>query len=122
WAGPTIVDLDDDGSPEVLRGAIVLDAMGRLIDDASASLFHYNNGAFAVVANVDDDPEVELIGGHGVWAWDRTARTWVAESWATGGQPHGHVAIADFGAFAGGAGWPADAPEVAVISAGAARV
>src|SRR5690606_17244997 len=61
WAGPTIVDLDDDGSPEVLRGAIVFDATGRLVDDTHATLLDYNNGAFAVVANVDDDPAVELI-------------------------------------------------------------
>ena len=122
WAGPSIYDLDDDGVPEVLRGAVVLDAMGRVIDASSATLLDYSAGTFAVIADVDDDPEVELIGGHGVWFWDRTARTWVAEAWATGGQPHGHVAVADFGAFAGGAAWPAEAPEVAVVSAGQVRV
>ncbi|UJR81629.1 FG-GAP repeat domain-containing protein [Sandaracinus amylolyticus] len=122
WAGPSIYDLDDDGRPEVLRGAIVLDANGVLIDESSASLLNYGSGTFAVVANVDADADVELVGGHGVWSWNRTSRTWVAESWATGGQPHGHVAIADFGAFPGSASWPAEAPEVAVITAGNARI
>src|SRR5690606_9074743 len=34
----------------------------------------------------------------------------------------GHVAVADFGAFEGGAAWPAEAPEVAVVSSGQVRV
>ncbi|MDQ3032958.1 MAG: hypothetical protein M3Y87_11110 [Myxococcota bacterium] len=123
WAGPSIYDLDDDGSPEVLRGAVVLDASGVLIDETSAMLLDYSStGTFAVVANVDDDPQVELVGGHGVWQWDVALRQWVVEAYATGGQPHGHVAIADFGAFPGGAAWPDTAPEVAVISSGTARI
>ena len=32
WAGPSIVDLDDDGVPEVLRGGIVLSHEGVLIN------------------------------------------------------------------------------------------
>lgn len=122
WAGPSIYDLDDDGVPEVLRGAIVVGADGVLIDEGSASILDYSAGTFAVVANVDDDADVELVGGHGVWAWDRTTRGWVAEAWATGGQPHGHVALADFGAYPGANGWPAEAPEVAVITSSSARV
>jgi hypothetical protein len=122
WAGPSIYDLDDDGVPEVLRDAIVFDAMGRVIDNSSAGMLAYSQGTFPVVANVDDDPEAELIAGHGVWYWDRTARRWLREAWGTTGQPQGQIALADFGDYPGGRGWPASAPEVAVITSGRARV
>lgn len=119
WAGPSIYDLDDDGVPEILRGGLVLDANGVLLD-ASLGLLPYSAGIFAVVANVDSDPAVELIAGHGVWEW--TGSTWVAEAFSAGGTPAGHVALADFGDFPGAAAWPPDAPEVAVVTSGEVRV
>ncbi|HEY8427554.1 MAG TPA: VCBS repeat-containing protein, partial [Sandaracinaceae bacterium] len=121
WAGPSIYDLDDDGVPEVLRGGIVLDANGRLIDDSIGQL-PYSSGAFAVVANVDDDPAAELVAGHGAWQWNASERRWEPETWSMGGTMAGHVALADFGDFPGAAGWPPTAPEVAVVTSGRVRV
>ncbi len=123
WAGPSIYDLDDDGSPEVLRSGYVFNSDGVLLDDALANLAGGGStGVFAVVADVDDDGIVEHVQGHGVWQWDTETSTWMAEAWSPGGSAAGHVAIADFGAFAGGVDWPATAPEVAVVSSGAVRL
>lgn len=127
WAGPSIYDLDDDGVPEVLRGGVVLSATGVLRDESLGVLAVGDAplttiGLFGVVADVDGDGRAEQVQGHGVWEWDPAAGTWVAEAWSMGGTSPGHVALADFGAFAGGVGWPADAPEVVVISPGTARV
>ncbi len=122
WNGPTIADLDDDGSPEIMRGGIVLDRMGRLLDGTSLGLLNYASGTFAVAIDVDSDGRVEMISGDGVWEWNAAMRTWVAESYVMISQPRGHVAIADFGAFPGAAAWPPETPEIAVISSGTARV
>lgn len=119
WAGPSLVDLDDDGVPEVMRGGIVFDAMGRVID-ASLGLHAYNNGVFPVVADVDADGRMELVSGDGVWEW--VGATWARETWASTATTRGHVAIADFGDFPGTQAWPAATPEVAVIADGTARV
>jgi len=122
WAGPSLVDLDDDGVPEVLRFGMVFDNMGQLIDQSLGATFGYSVGTFSVVADVDADGVVELVQGHGVWQWDNAARAWAVETWSPGGSAPGHVAIADFGDFPGGAAWPSNAPEVAVVSSGQARV
>ena len=120
WSGPSIYDLDDDGVPEVLRAGIVLSNQGVLIDDASLGLNNYNSGIFGVVADVDSDGMMEFVAGNGVWQWGGAA--WVAESYVTTVTANGHVAIADFGAFPGGNDWPADTPEVAVVTSGTIRV
>lgn len=120
WAGPSIYDLDDDGVPEVLRGGIVLSNEGVLIDAGSLGFNAYNNGIFAVVADVDSDGMVEFVAGNGVWQWAGAA--WVAESYVTTTTANGHVAVADFGAFPGGNAWPADTPEVAVVTSGTIRL
>ncbi len=122
WAGPSLVDLTDDGRPEVLRGGIVLGPDGCLIDDASLGLHAYSQGIFGIVADVDADGASELVSGDGVWQWDVAARHWTPESYVTTAQPNGHVALADFGDFPGSHAWPPATPEVAVISFGAARV
>jgi len=122
WAGPSLIDLDDDGRPEILRGGIVLGADGCLVDDASLGLHGYSQGIFPVVADVDADGRLEFVAGDGVWQWDVMTRRWTPEAYAVGGTVAGHVAIADFGAFPGAAAWPDATPEVVVISSGRARV
>ena len=122
WAGPSLVDLDDDGVPEVLRFGMVFDNAGHLIDQSLGATFGYGQGTFSVVADVDGDGIVELVQGHGVWQWDNAARAWAPETWSPGGSAAGHVAIADFGDFPGGVAWPSDAPEVAVVSRGQVRL
>lgn len=121
WAGPSIADLDDDGVPEVLRGGIVLSNLGVMLDQSLAGLHaSHSAGIFAVVADVDSDSRVELVSGNGVWQWE--SGTWVMESYVTTETAVGHVALADFGAFPGAENWPAETPEIAVISRGTARV
>ena len=118
WAGPSIADLDDDGVPEVMRQGLVYSNEGVLLDE-SLNL-SYGSGLFAVVADVDGDGLIEHVQGNGVWEW--RDGTWVPESWSTGGTAAGHVALADFGAFAGSNDWAATTPEVAVVSSGTVRV
>jgi hypothetical protein len=119
WAGPTLVDLDDDGSPEIMRQGLVFDASGRLRDESLAALT-YSAGIFAIAVDVDSDGRVELVVGSGVYEWSGT--TWTPEAYSTGGTATGHVALADFGDFPGTNAWPPGTPEVAVVSAGTVRV
>ncbi|MBK8169808.1 MAG: hypothetical protein IPK60_05640 [Sandaracinaceae bacterium] len=122
WGGPTLVDLDNDGSPEILRAGIVLDAQGRLIDDTSLGLHPYHSGIFGIAIDVDADGRVEFIAGDGVWEWNATTRSWAAESYVMTPRAAGHIAVADFGDFPGAMAWPAATPEVVAISLGMARV
>lgn len=119
WAGPSLVDLDDDGVPEVLRGGIVLDATGAVVD-ASLGILPYGSGIFPVVADVDADGVMELVSGDAVWQWVGAA--WVLEAWSPAAAARGHVALADFGDFPGTQAWPSSTPEVVVVSSGTARV
>ena len=32
WGGPSLIDLDDDGKPEILSGGLVYDSTGLLLD------------------------------------------------------------------------------------------
>ncbi len=122
WAGPTIVDLDDDGVPEVLREGMVFDHTGRLLDDSLGEFPNHSAGLFDVVADVDGNGRADLITGAGAYEWDPTMHKWAPAPWSMGGTAQGRVAIADFGDFPGAMGWPPSTPEVAVISAGMARV
>ncbi|MDI1475249.1 VCBS repeat-containing protein [Polyangium sp. y55x31] len=114
WAGPSIHDLDDDGKPEVLREGAVLRADGSLASGAPPLYSSYSAGLFSVVANLDQDPNVEFTNGHFIWEW--TGGAWVNEPYFPGvsSTAPGHVAIADFGAY-GGAGVPAKNPEIVVV-------
>jgi hypothetical protein len=123
WASPSIVDLDDDGVPEITLGGAVYDRAGLLLDAHLAPAMAYWQGQFGVTADVDNDARhlPELVTGAGIWSWNTTTRAWVPATFFTPAAPlaDGMVAVADFGDFPGTA--PGD-PEVAVISAGTARV
>lgn len=122
WGGPGIHDLNDDGIPEVLRGAIVFDANGVLIDDSLGNVAAGSSPAnMSFVTDMDGDGAVELATGDGVWEWDVVAETWVPEPWFTGTSTRGYVAIADLGDF-GTPGLTGILPEVAVVKTGAVRV
>jgi hypothetical protein len=113
WGGPAIHDLDDDGKPEILREGAVLRADGSLAAGAPPGYASYSAGLFPIVANLDQDTNIELTNGQFVWEW--TPGGWIQEPGFPGASPSaaGHVAIADFGAF--GAGVPATNPEIAVV-------
>ena len=122
WAGPSIHDLDDDGSPEVLRGGVIFDATGALVGGSRGYLV-YSAGIFPVVADVDLDTVPELVTGAMVYGYDAAARDWAPEAYFTGaGLTDGHTAVGDFGDFPLSSLDAADKPEVVVVSRAYARV
>jgi hypothetical protein len=131
WAGPTLVDLDNDGLPEVLRHGMVFDGRtGAYLggESETPAIRGYSAGGFSVVVDIDEDDEMELVTGAGVARWDVPTRAWVRESWysrteCTGaGCGIGHVAVANFGAYTSARVSDPAMPEVAVVSAGHVRV
>lgn len=123
WASPSIVDLDDDGVPEITLGGVVYDHAGVLLDSHLGTPLAYWQGQFGVTADVDNDPRhlPELVTGSGIFSWNAATRAWVPATYFAPATPlaEGLVAVADFGDFPGTN--PGD-PEVAVISTGTARV
>jgi hypothetical protein len=118
WGGPSIHDLDDDGRPEVIYGAVVYGADG-CIRSTSLGYPNYHRGVVPVIADVDEDGRMELVQGDGVWEWSGT--DWVAEPYFRGRDLSlGQVAVADLGMFPLSTG--EDRAEIVVISSGTARV
>ncbi len=114
WAGPSIHDLDDDGVPEVIREGTVIDgATGATKSGNPPNYASYSQGLNPVLADLDQDPAVELTNGQYIWEWSGGA--WVQDPTFTGASP-GFVAVADFGAY--GAGVPATNPEIVVVANG----
>jgi hypothetical protein len=122
WSGVSIHDLDDDGVPEILDDDRVYDTRGCLLFGGVAGREPYARGGIAVVADVDEDGVMELVGGDSVWSWDPTARALVAEGYVTNVQPRGLVAVAELGDFPVATLGGRDVAEIAVVSAGALRV
>jgi hypothetical protein len=121
WAGPSIHDLDDDGVPEVIREGTVVDGKtGTVKSGPPPNYASYSQGLNPVLADLDQDPAVELANGQYVWEWTGTA--WQQESYFPGASSSapGFVAVADFGAY--GSGIPATNPEIAVIRSGNAMI
>ncbi len=119
WAGPSIHDIDGDGIPEVLREGQVFSAAGVLVATAPTGYGSYSQGLFPVLANMDDDAEVEMTNGQFIWQWKNGA--WELEAYFPGATPSapGHVAVADFGAYGQG---PLNRPEIAVVRDGYAMI
>jgi hypothetical protein len=121
WAGPSIHDLDDDGVPEVIREGSVIDgSSGATKGGLPAGYASYSGGLNPVLANLDQDPAIELTNGQYIWEW--TAAGWVQDPGfpgATQSAP-GFAAVADFGAY--GAGVPADNPEIVVVRDGSVMI
>jgi len=131
WAGPSLVDLDNDGRPEVLRHGMVFDGRTGVYlggESVAPAIRGYSNGGFSVVVDIDEDDEMELVTGAGVFRWDVPTRAWVRESWyergdCTGpGCGEGHVAVANFGAYTSPRVTDPALPEIAVASAGHIRI
>ncbi|MEZ4221624.1 MAG: CARDB domain-containing protein [Polyangiaceae bacterium] len=114
WAGPSIHDLDDDGVPEiVLEGAVVDGLTGKVRSGNPAGYTSYSSGLNPVLANLDQDPAIELTNGAAIWEWASGA--WTQEAYYTA-PAAGFVAVADFGAY--GSGLPANTPELAIVAGG----
>ncbi len=121
WAGPSVHDIDDDGVPEVIReGTVINGATGAIKGASPPGYASYSQGLNPVLANLDQDPAVELTNGQFIWEW--SAAGWVQESYFPGASASapGFAAVADFGAF--GATAPATNPELAVVRGGSAMI
>lgn len=122
WGGPGVHDLDDDGVPEVLRGATVFDNDGVLID---ASLGYMTIGSTTAngssAADYDNDGRVELATGDGMWEWSEGR--WVPEVYFVASEvaQRGYTAVGAFDVPAVG-DEPDDAAQIVVVRSGEARV
>ena len=122
WSGPSIIDLDDDGVPEIVYGATVYGADGCL---KSTSAFPaYAEGVIPVLADVDEDGKIELVLGDQLLEWSTALSTFVPDPLfiASAANVPGQVAVADFGDFPVAALGGADVAEIAVVSSGTVRV
>jgi len=113
----SLADLDDDGTPEILAGALVYDATGALLasNAGQGPMVCGSYSAPPVVADVDLDDDAELVQGTQVYDWE-SGTGWVAHPDWTGPGANGFVAVADFGDFPGAAGDAPGRPEIAVVS------
>jgi hypothetical protein len=106
-----VADLDGDGKPEVISGAVVLDAKGKLIAGAglagAGSNGAANWGGNSSVADVDGDGKPEILTGAKAWSADGSVKWQSALA-------DGYTAIADFDGDGGA--------ELVTISGGYARV
>jgi hypothetical protein len=119
WNGPAIYDLDGNGKPEILMGAVAHDSNGKIVAE-NLGYYPYSQGHLSVAADVDLDGKSELVMGNGIYQFNGTS--WVKESYFTNAAAaDGFVAVADFGAYAVGS-LPQGIAEVVVISSGNARV
>ncbi|MDW8247356.1 MAG: VCBS repeat-containing protein, partial [Sandaracinaceae bacterium] len=121
WAGPTIVDLDNDGRPEVLRESMVFSSEGVYLGGRGQAPT-YLSGQLAVALDVDRDGKVELINGDILREWNAERREWVPDPISTTPRSPGFVAVADFGAFPGSAMFAPEVPEIVVVTSGTVRV
>ncbi len=118
-------DLDDDGAPEIVVGAIVYAADGTLRSTTAGQGDTSCGGGYhnpPVLADVDLDDRLELVQGTSVWTWDDAIGDLVPEPYAAMGGASGFAGVADFGDFPG---QPGDAPgraEIVVMSPGALRI
>ncbi|MDP3273941.1 MAG: VCBS repeat-containing protein [Deltaproteobacteria bacterium] len=121
-SGPSLVDLDDDGRPEVIAERHVFDSRGCILNPMSSSTSYLQLGTFSALADVDNDGAIELADSQGVFRWDTARRDWVLEDYYRPTAPamitRGLTAIADFGALSASDNDPSTRiPEVAVVAA-----
>ncbi|MCA9614459.1 MAG: hypothetical protein KC586_17005, partial [Myxococcales bacterium] len=89
---PALADLDGDGTPEIVVRYLVAHADGtvRRLSETTGATFPY-----LTVANVDADPDLEIVGGDRAYDPDGTL-VWIRDG--SDGEPAlgaGYVAIAD---------------------------
>jgi hypothetical protein len=129
-AGPTVVDIDDDGRPEVLRHGMVYNGQTgvRIGGSFDLGLGFNSYGGFPPVLDVDEDGAVELVTGTGLYAWNPTTSAWERETYSTrsnctgAGCGDGITAVANFGAYTTTRFADPALPEIAVVSLGYVRV
>jgi hypothetical protein len=71
-SGPSIADLDGDGSPEIILGASVFDARGHLLWEGERGIGSVRFGPLSVIADVDGDRHPEVVAGSTLYRSDGT--------------------------------------------------
>lgn len=133
---PSIVDIDDDGSPEVLFDKYVFDRDGCLKNPTQTEAYTrylpdptgvYEQGVFTVAVDVDRDDtrRPELLTYDGVWRWDSGANLWQRPAYwmppAGTRFPAGYIAVADMGDYPMTMLRAGRIPETVVVSTEAAN-
>jgi hypothetical protein len=115
--GPSIADLDGDGTPEIVVGRIVLDTAGNVVADRGGGGNHTSaamlNGWISLVADVDEDGNPDVVIGNGAYTLDPADPTGLAVLWENAALPDGLTAVGDL--FTPGGGGP---PDVVTVSEG----
>lgn len=123
WGGPSIIDLNNDGRPEILSGGAVYDADGLLLDE-SIGFYGVYFGGSPVATDLYSDNSVELLNGNGIWKFANNK--WTSQT-PYPKKSDGYTAVADFGTYGDD---PAKddrtkldgIPEIVVVADGAARI
>ncbi len=118
---PSLHDLTDDGQPEVLIGGSIYDSDGCLL----ASVGNQEFDRAPVVADVDEDGEMEIVSSRGVFRYDAAAGAIVPESYFAGTTSGGSfvfAAVGDLGNYPLAAFGGEDRAEIVVVGDGNVRV
>jgi len=90
YAHPSIADLHGDGDPEIIVGALILDANGGFVAQGQ---YGYGGGSYGPInfaLDVDHDGVQEIVADNAVYEPDGTAL------WVNANGPFGYPAVADF--------------------------
>ncbi len=123
--GPSVLDLDDDGVPEIVMDEMVFDAQGCLLSPYADFLYtDVGLGLMSAVVDVDLDGLPDLVRHNTISSWNAQLGQWQQKPWfiPSEAQLAGHVGVADAGAFSDVPGvMVAHAPEIVVVSASIAE-
>ncbi|HRY94018.1 MAG TPA: thrombospondin type 3 repeat-containing protein [Myxococcota bacterium] len=103
WGAPAIADLDGDGTPEIIYGAMVYRADGQLWWEGTGCIGDNGVGPLSAVADLDLDGSPEVVTGCTAYHFDGSVY------WdQSGASADGFVALGDFDADVN--------PEIVVVS------
>lgn len=68
WGAPSIADLNEDGSPEIVIGRQALDAAGNLLWTGTGGRGGDSVGPISVVSDVDNDGDLDVVAGNTVYS------------------------------------------------------
>ncbi|MCA9656786.1 MAG: VCBS repeat-containing protein, partial [Myxococcales bacterium] len=118
--GPSIIDLDDDGIPEIVMDEMVFAANGCIQNTESYTDYAGNIGVQSAVVDVDLDGRPDLVRYNNIAEWNTITKQWQTKPWffQNASQKAGHVAIANAGTYSQLAGKDInELPEIVVVSA-----
>ncbi len=107
---PAISDMDGDGRPEIIVGAAILDASGRIVGRGTHGIGGVNNnnvGTTSFAVDIDGDGEQEVVTGNAAYSRDGTT-LWYNR------QDDGYPAVGNFDAD--------DDAEIVVSTGGQVRL